>query len=101
MAPDTSVSHSESESSSMSGGHCDQADGFELVRVVETADIHRAGRRLGVVGVDGGRLVPVDGGLPVDVVPAAVAERIVSEHRPRIVSAGVTADGVKWSWFYS
>ena len=61
----------------------------------------RAGRRLGVVGVDGGRLVPVDGGLPVDVVPAAVAERIVSEHRPRIVSAGVTADGVEWSWFYS
>lgn len=85
----------------MSGGHCDQADGFELVRVVDTADIHRAGRRLGVVGVDGGRLVPVDGGLPADVVPAAVVERIVSEHRPRITAAGVTVDGVFWEWFYS
>ena len=88
--------------SSMNGGRCDQADGFELVRIVETADIHRDGRRLGVVGVDGGRLVPVAGGLSVGVVPAAVAERIVSEHRPRIVSAGVTTgDGVEWSWFYS
>ena len=85
----------------MSGGHRDQADGFELVRIVDTADIHRAGRRLGVVGVDGGRLMPVDGGLPVEVVPAAVVERIVSEHRPRITSAGVTADGVEWRWFYS
>lgn len=100
MAPDASVSHFESESS-MNGGHCDQADGAEPVRIVETADINRDGRRLGVVGVDGGRLVPMDGGLSVDVVPAAVAERIVSEHRPRIVSAGVTADGVEWNWFYS
>lgn len=100
MAPDTSVSNPKSESG-MSGGHCDQADGFELFRIVETADIHRDGRRLGVVGVDGGRLVPVDGGLSVDVVPAAVAERIVSEHRPRTYAAGVTADGVEWSWFYS
>jgi hypothetical protein len=85
----------------MNGGHCDQADGFELVRIVETADVFRDGRRLGVVGVDGGRLVMVDGGLSVDVIPPMVENRIVSEHRPRTFSAGVTADGVLWEWFYS
>ena len=100
MASDTSCANPKSESS-MNGGHCDQADGFELVSVVETASVYRDGRRLGVVGVDGGRLAMVDGGLSVDVIPPMVANRIVSEHRPRTFSAGVTADGVEWSWFYS
>ena len=87
MAPDTSCANPKSESS-MNGGHCDQADGFELVSVVETASVYRDGRRLGVVGVDGGRLAMVDGGLSVDVIPPMVANRIVSEHRPRTFSAG-------------
>jgi hypothetical protein len=104
MAPDASCADPESESSMIDqdGGRCDQADGFELFRIVETASVYRDGRRLGVVGVDGGRLVPVEGGLDVFAVPELVAERIAREHRPRTFAASVTGgDGVFWEWFYS